>query len=96
MNVLPFIIYGLFFTVGFISSDYIIKRSSPEFFIEIQTRTKKYKAKIHHIYLSIVGLLTYFFDAYILTSLFAGIGTHDAVIEIKNKVTKKLNKRGRR
>jgi hypothetical protein len=92
MNVLSFIIYGLFFTFGFVSADYIVKKFSPEFFIEIKTKTKRYKAKIHHIYLSIVGLLTYFFDAHILTSLFIGIGIHDMVIEIKKRIFKRLNR----
>ena len=91
MDIGIYILYGIFFTVGFVSADYITKKFSPQFFIEINTRTKKYRAKIHHLYLSIVGVLTYFFDIYSLTSLFFGVGLHDAILEIRKKIKNKLN-----
>jgi len=91
------ITYSLSFLVGYFSADYIIKKFSPELFIEIKTRTKKYRAKVHHIYLSIigiisaiVGMLTYLYELYILTSLFLGAAIHDAILEIRKKL-KKLN-----
>ncbi|BFI73440.1 hypothetical protein YN1_4270 [Nanoarchaeota archaeon] len=93
MDILNFILYGIFFTTGFLSADFVVKKFSPQFFIEIQTRTKRYKTKIHHLYLSIAGILTYFFDVYILTFFFIGIGVHDAITEIRKKLKEKLNKR---
>ena len=93
MDILTFILYGILFTTGFLSADVIIKKFSPQFFIEIQTKTKTYKAKIHHLYLSIAGILTYFFDIYLLTFFFIGIGVHDAIIEIKKKLKERLYKR---
>ena len=82
------ITYSLSFLVGYFSADYIIKKFSPELFIEIKTRTKKYRAKIHHIYLSIIGILTYLYELYILTSLFLGVAIHDAILEIRKKLKK--------
>ena len=88
MDIINFIMYGLFFTAGFLSADIITRKRSLQFFIEIQTKTKEYRARIHHIYLSIASILTYFFDMYALTSLFAGIGLHDAILELKKRLRK--------
>jgi len=88
MDDIAAIIYSLSFLVGYFSADYIIKKFSPELFIEIKTRTKKYRAKIHHIYLSIIGILTYLYELYILTSLFLGVAIHDAILEIRKKLKK--------
>ncbi len=82
------ITYSLLFLVGYFSADYIIKKFSPELFIEIKTRTKKYRAKVHHVYLSIIGILTYLYELYILTSLFLGAAIHDAILEIRKKLKK--------
>jgi hypothetical protein len=87
--------YSLSFLVGYFSADYIIRKFSPEFFIEIKTRTKKYRAKIHHMYLSIfgiipaiIGTITYLYELYILTTLFLGAAIHDAILEIRKKLKK--------
>jgi len=85
--------YSLSFLVGYFSADYIIRKFSPEFFIEIKTRTKKYRTKIHHIYLSIFGIIsiiigtvTYLYELYILTTLFLGAAIHDAILEIRKRL----------
>ncbi|MFZ8856172.1 MAG: hypothetical protein ACO2OX_03210 [Candidatus Nanopusillus sp.] len=95
MDDITAITYSLSFLVGYFSADYIIKKFSLELFIEIKTRTKKYRAKIHHIYLSIIGIipaiigmLTYLYELYILTSLFLGAAIHDAILEIRKKLKK--------
>ncbi len=93
MDVINLVLYSMLFTTGFFSADYVVKKFSPQFFIEIKTRSKVYRAKIHHLYLSIFGLLTYFFDVYLLTFFLIGVGIHDAVLEIKNKIIKRLNNR---
>ena len=87
--------YGISFLVGYFSADYIIRKFSPEFFIEIKTKTRKYRAKIHHLYLSIfgiisiiIGMFTYLYELYILTTLFLGAAIHDAVLEIRKKLKK--------
>ncbi|WP_231433963.1 hypothetical protein [Candidatus Nanopusillus massiliensis] len=87
--------YSLSFLVGYLSADYIIKKFSPEFFIEIKTRTKEYRAKIHHIYLSafgiipaMIGTITYLYELYILTTLFLGATIHDAILEIRKRLKK--------
>jgi len=82
------ITYGLSFLVGYLSADYIIKKFSPELFIEIKTQTKKYRAKVHHVYLSIIGMLAYLYELHILTSLFLGAAIHDAILEIRKKLKK--------
>jgi hypothetical protein len=82
------ITYSLSFLVGYFSADYIIKKFSPELFIEIKIRTKKYRVKVHHVYLSIIGMLTYLYELYILTSLFLGAAIHDAILEIRKKLKK--------
>jgi hypothetical protein len=82
------ITYSLSFLAGYFSADYIIKKFSPELFIEIKTRTKKYRAKVHHVYLSIIGMLTYLYELHILTSLFLGAAIHDAILEIRKKLKK--------
>ncbi len=82
------ITYSLSFLVGYFSAEYIIKKFSPELFIEIKIRTKKYRAKVHHVYLSIIGMLTYLYELYILTSLFLGAAIHDAILEIRKKLKK--------
>ncbi|MDT7890838.1 MAG: hypothetical protein RQ869_02100 [Candidatus Nanopusillus sp.] len=82
------ITYSLSFLAGYFSADYIIKKFSPELFIEIKTRTKKYRAKVHHIYLSIIGMLTYLYELHILTFLFLGAAIHDVILEIKKKLKK--------
>ena len=85
--------YSLSFLVGYFSADYIIRKFSPEFFIEIKTKTKKYRTKIHHMYLSIfgiisiiIGTITYLYELYILTTLFLGAAIHDAILEIRKKL----------
>ena len=88
MGDIAIITYGLSFLVGYFSADYIIKKFSPELFIEIKIRTKKYRAKVHHAYLSIIGILTYLYELYILTSLFLGAAIHDAILEIRKKLKK--------
>ncbi|MCG2869016.1 MAG: hypothetical protein L7H07_03020 [Candidatus Nanopusillus sp.] len=95
MNDIIIMTYSLSFLVGYLSADYIIKKFSPEFFIEIKTRTKEYRAKIHHIYLSafgiipaIIGMITYLYDLYILTTLFLGAAIHDAILEIRKRLKK--------
>ena len=87
--------YSLSFLVGYFSADYIIRKFSPEFFIEIKTNTKKYRAKIHHAYLSvfgiipvIIGMITYLYELYILTTLFLGAAIHDAILEIRKRLKK--------
>jgi hypothetical protein len=95
MNDITIMAYGLSFIVGYFSADYIIRKFSPEFFIEIKTKTKKYRAKIHHIYLSIfgiisviIGMLTYLYELYILTTLLLGAAIHDAILEIRKRLKK--------
>ena len=95
MSDITIMAYGLSFLVGYFSADYIIRKFSPEFFIEIKTRTKKYRAKIHHMYLSIfgiisiiIGMITYLYELYILTTLFLGAAIHDAILEIRKKLKK--------
>ncbi|EOD42232.1 putative membrane protein [Candidatus Nanobsidianus stetteri] len=87
--------YGLSFIIGYFSADYIIKKFSPEFFIEIRTKTREYRAKIHHMYLSIfgiisiiIGAITYLYELYILTTLFLGAALHDIILEIRKKLKK--------
>ena len=87
--------YSLSFLAGYFSADYIIRRFSPEFFIEIRTKTREYRAKIHHLYLSIFGIIsiiigtaTYLYELYILTTLFLGAAIHDAVLEIRKRLKK--------
>ncbi|PVU71584.1 hypothetical protein DDW05_00575 [Candidatus Nanobsidianus stetteri] len=87
--------YGLSFIIGYFSAEYIIKKFSPEFFIEIRTKTREYRAKIHHLYLSIfgiisiiIGTITYLYELYILTTLFLGAAIHDAVLEIRKRLKK--------
>ena len=93
MSDITIMAYSLSFLVGYFSADYIIRKFSPEFFIEIKTRTKKYRAKIHHMYLSIfgiisiiIGTITYLYELYILTTLFLGAAIHDAILEIRKKL----------
>jgi len=93
MSDITIMTYSLSFLVGYLSADYIIRKFSPEFFIEIKTRTKKYRAKIHHMYLSIfgiipmiIGTITYLYELYILTTLFLGAAIHDAILEIRKKL----------
>jgi len=95
MNDITIITYGLSFLIGYFSADYIIKKFSPEFFIEIRTKTKEYRAKIHHMYLSILGVIsiiigtiTYLYELYILTTLFLGAAIHDAILEIRKRLKK--------
>ena len=95
MNDITIMTYGLSFIIGYFSADYIIRKFSPEFFIEIRTKTKEYRAKIHHMYLSIfgiisiiIGMLTYLYELYILTTLFLGAAIHDAILEIRKKLKK--------
>ncbi len=95
MNNIIIMTYSLSFIIGYFSADYIIRKFSPEFFIEIKTRTKKYRAKIHHIYLSIfgvisaiIGMITYLYELYILTTLFLGVAIHDAILEIRKRIKK--------
>jgi uncharacterized membrane protein YdbT with pleckstrin-like domain len=95
MDDITILTYGLSFLLGYFSADYIIKKFSPEFFIEIKTKTKKYRAKIHHLYLSIfgiipaiIGMLTYLYELYILTTLLLGAAIHDAILEIKKRLKK--------
>lgn len=93
MSDITIMAYSLSFLVGYFSADYIIRKFSPEFFIEIKTRTKKYRTKIHHIYLSIfgiisiiIGTITYLYELYILTTLFLGAAIHDAILEIRKRL----------
>jgi len=93
MSDITIMTYSLSFLVGYFSADYIIRKFSPEFFIEIKTRTKKYRTKIHHIYLSIFGIIsiiigtvTYLYELYILTTLFLGAAIHDAILEIRKRL----------
>jgi hypothetical protein len=93
MSDITIMAYGLSFLVGYFSADYIIRKFSPEFFIEIKTKTKKYRTKIHHMYLSIfgiisiiIGTITYLYELYILTTLFLGAAIHDAILEIRKKL----------
>jgi len=93
MSDITIMAYSLSFLVGYFSADYIIRKFSPEFFIEIKTRTKKYRTKIHHIYLSIFGIIsiiigtvTYLYELYILTTLFLGAAIHDAILEIRKRL----------
>jgi len=95
MNDIIIMTYGLSFLIGYFSAEYIIKKFSPEFFIEIRTKTKEYRAKIHHLYLSIFGIIsiiigtaTYLYELYILTTLFLGAAIHDAVLEIRKRLKK--------
>jgi len=95
MSDITIMTYSLSFLIGYFSADYIIRKFSPEFFIEIKTRTKKYRAKIHHIYLSIfgiipaiIGMITYLYELYILTTLFLGAAIHDAILEIRKRLKK--------
>jgi len=95
MNDIIIMTYGLSFLIGYFSAEYIIKKFSPEFFIEIRTKTKEYRAKIHHLYLSIfgiisiiIGTITYLYELYILTTLFLGAAIHDAVLEIRKRLKK--------
>jgi len=93
MSDITIMAYSLSFLVGYFSADYIIRKFSPEFFIEIKTRTKKYRTKIHHMYLSIfgiisiiIGTITYLYELYILTTLFLGAAIHDAILEIRKRL----------
>jgi len=93
MSDITIMAYSLSFLVGYFSADYIIRKFSPEFFIEIKTRTKKYRTKIHHMYLSIFGIIsiiigtvTYLYELYILTTLFLGAAIHDAILEIRKRL----------
>jgi hypothetical protein len=95
MSDITIMAYGLSFLIGYLSADYIIRKFSPEFFIEIKTKTKKYRAKIHHMYLSIfgiipaiIGMITYLYELYILTILFLGAAIHDVILEIRKKLKK--------
>ncbi|MCC5447040.1 hypothetical protein [Candidatus Nanobsidianus stetteri] len=95
MNDITIMTYGLSFIIGYFSAEYIIKKFSPEFFIEIRTKTREYRAKIHHLYLSIfgivsiiIGTITYLYELYILTTLFLGAAIHDAVLEIRKRLKK--------
>jgi hypothetical protein len=95
MNDITIMAYGLSFIVGYFSADYIIRKFSPEFFIEIKTKTKKYRAKVHHMYLSIfgiistiIGMFTYLYELYILTTLLLGAAIHDVILEIRKKLKK--------
>jgi hypothetical protein len=95
MNDITIMTYGLSFIIGYFSAEYIIKKFSPEFFIEIRTKTREYRAKIHHLYLSIFGIIsiiigtvTYLYELYILTTLFLGAAIHDAVLEIRKRLKK--------
>jgi hypothetical protein len=93
MSDITIMTYGLSFLVGYFSADYIIRKFSPEFFIEIKTKTKKYRTKIHHMYLSIfgiisiiIGTITYLYELYILTTIFLGAAIHDVILEIRKKL----------
>ncbi|MGC9079425.1 MAG: hypothetical protein ACP5G1_01665 [Nanopusillaceae archaeon] len=77
------ITYALTFAIGFLSAEYITKKFKPELFIEIVTKSKIYKTKIHHLYFSFAALLTYIFNLYMIALLFLGIGIHDLILEIK-------------
>jgi len=95
MNDIIIMTYGLSFIIGYFSAEYIIKKFSPEFFIEIRTKTREYRAKIHHLYLSIfgiisiiIGTITYLYELYILTTLFLGAAIHDAILEIRKRLKK--------
>ncbi|BBL45271.1 hypothetical protein MJ1_0096 [Nanobdella aerobiophila] len=81
--------YSLLFIAGFVSAEYVTRKTSTEFIIEIKTKTKRYHTKIHHAYLFIAGIISTIYDIYLLALLFFGISIHDIVLELNKRFFKK-------
>lgn len=87
-----YILYVIFFILGYIAGEIGTKKLHMEVFLNLKILKKEYEIKIHHLYLSVLSLIPILLDAYSISLIFLGIGVHDAILEIRKKLTYRLHK----